>query len=749
MGMGKKVTIGYKYYMDIQMGVSRGPVDELCAIKVGDLSAWTGSVTDNASITIDAPNLFGGEKKEGGIQGTLQVFMGAKSQVYPASIKNMLGGIVPSFRGLFTMYFSGMISAMNPYPKAWKFRVRRSAKGWEGGSVWNSSRVTINMTADDGSVVKAMNPAHIMYEGMTNSAWGRRFNASMLDNDSYTAAAQTLYTEGFGLNLLWSRQSSIAEFMQTVLDHIGAVHYLHPRTGKFVLKLIRNDYVAANLKLWDYSNGIVAIEDFTQAAPDTSINSVAVTYTDPVSGDQATCAPVQNMAAITISGSVNEQSTSYLGVPNYTWASRLAERDLAAAQGFLRKMTIHMDRRGWDKMPGDVMRIAIPEKGITSMVVRIGKTSSSSIVDGGVALTVMEDVFGLPATSTVKPQLPGWTPPDYTARAVTYRKPREMSYRDLYRSIDQANFNLIGPTEAYVSLICARPAGLGVNYDFYTNYASGGYIEQDTSDFAPNAIVASAIPIGAADIIVNLSNGVDLDTVVVGQPALIDNEEFVVKALNLSALTATLGRGCLDSVPAAHAAGSRIWFYEDSYAFDQTAYVSGVGVQMKALTRTSQQLLALASAPADSLTTFARQGKPYPPGNLKLNNMTLDNMAPFERPGVFTWAHRNKEVQMDQLYTHQQGSFALPSGLTYTVRILKLDGTVLRTVTGLTATTWTYDATMIAADGLDDNTGGAFRFQLWAVQNSVQSWQMYDLSLVVIKPGFGNSFGYYFGGASS
>lgn len=748
MGMSKSVTIGFKYYMDILMGVSRGELDEITEIQVSELTAWKGSITGNTTIQINAPDLFGGEKKEGGIQGTLQVFMGAKTQVFPNSIKSMIGGIVPSFRGRCTLYFSGLVCAMSPYPKAWRMRVRRWSKGWNG-AVWNPSQALINMTADDGSAVKAMNPAHIIYQCMTDPSWGRGFDSSRLDSASFLAAAQQLYNEGFGLCLLWSRQDTITQFIQTVLDHIGAVHYLHPRTGKFVLKLIRDDYDHAAGTTYSYANGVVSVEDLTLAAPDSAINSVVVKYTDPVTGNQLTCVPVENLGGITMAAAVNQQTTNYFGLPNNAFATRLAERDLMANMGFLRRLTVHMDRRGWDKMPGDIIALALPNHGIERMLFRVGKVTHSNLVEGGIALTVVQDVFGLPSTSTVKRQAPGWVAPDQTARAVTYRKARELSYRDLYRAMDAANFALLDSTDSYVGLLCARPAGLGLNFDLYSNYAGSGYQLRATAGFCPNATVISAIAMGASDIVVNLANVTDLDQVTTASAAVIDNEEFVVKAIDLSGLTVTLGRGCQDTIPSAHAAGARIWFYDDADAEDPTQYPTGAVVQMKALTRTSSQLLDIASASPDSITTISRLAKPLPPGNVKVNGMSLDNLMPFERPGVITWAHRNRVVQQDQLYPHTQGSFALPAGVTYTVRILKPDGTVLRTVTGLTTATWTYDASMILADGIDDSTGGSFRLQLWAVESGVQSWQIYDLNLVVLKPGLGQSLGYYLGGATA
>jgi hypothetical protein len=59
----KKVTIGYKYYMGIHMGVCRGPVNGISKITVGGKTAWQGNWTASGAFSIHQSGLFGGEKK--------------------------------------------------------------------------------------------------------------------------------------------------------------------------------------------------------------------------------------------------------------------------------------------------------------------------------------------------------------------------------------------------------------------------------------------------------------------------------------------------------------------------------------------------------------------------------------------------------------------------------------------------------------------------------------------------------------
>ena len=53
MAGGKKVTVGYRYSFALHQGLARGPLNMLKHVKVGGLTAWTGTVTDNDDVLID------------------------------------------------------------------------------------------------------------------------------------------------------------------------------------------------------------------------------------------------------------------------------------------------------------------------------------------------------------------------------------------------------------------------------------------------------------------------------------------------------------------------------------------------------------------------------------------------------------------------------------------------------------------------------------------------------------------------
>nr|DAU27291.1 MAG TPA: tail protein [Caudoviricetes sp.] len=104
MGMKKKnPVIGYHYELGVQMAVAHAPVDKITQLSFGERTAWTGSVSSGV-IPVDQPNLFGGEKREGGVSGTITVYDGNKLQ-QPDPYVQLFRGDTSAQRGLLSLVF--------------------------------------------------------------------------------------------------------------------------------------------------------------------------------------------------------------------------------------------------------------------------------------------------------------------------------------------------------------------------------------------------------------------------------------------------------------------------------------------------------------------------------------------------------------------------------------------------------------------------------------------------------------------
>ena len=117
MGSKSSVTIGYKYYLGAHRVICHGPVDSVQEIVVGDRTAWSGNVTASQQIYVNSPELFGGEKKEGVVQGYVDIMMGESNQGRNSYLQSKLGTVIPAFRGVLSLVLRKVyMCAMSPYP---------------------------------------------------------------------------------------------------------------------------------------------------------------------------------------------------------------------------------------------------------------------------------------------------------------------------------------------------------------------------------------------------------------------------------------------------------------------------------------------------------------------------------------------------------------------------------------------------------------------------------------------------------
>jgi hypothetical protein len=732
----KKVTVGYRYLMSLHMGLSRGPVNVLKAIRVAEIPAWTGSVTDNATIEINQPNLFGGDEKEGGIRGTFSLWMGSAAQTFSSTFKSLMGGLVPDFRGVCTATFDGMITANNPYPKPWDFLVARWDAGWDRDTVWYPEKARILVDGD----IDAMNPAHIIYECLTNRDWGRGIDPSQIDDTYFVAAANKLCAELFGLCMIWTRQQDINEFIDSVLSHIGGVRFTNNENGKIAIRLIRGDYDASTLPVFTYNSGLLSIEEDETGGGDSAFSEVIVNYVDARTGKDST-ERAHSLAIMQALGDIASTTAAYPGIPSAGLAARVARRDLEQQGAFLKRFNVVLDRRAWRLNPGALFKVTAPDRGMNEVILRVGTVRDSEFKDGRINVIVTEDVFGLPSSGYTTPELGGWTPPDTSAVAIASQRIEEATYRDLARTVPPAELAAFTDTAGFIATLAQQPTPLSVSYEVATAATGETIAVRGSGDWAKALATTTALTRLASTITFDLA--VDLSDVEVGTAALIDDEIVRIETVNNTTKTITVARGCVDTLPATHTLGALVWFYEDETGSDQRQYESSEVVDVALLTVTNTARLDVGDVTPTAITIGGRQARPYPPGNVLVDGSTYINHAEGTAAAsgadvVFAWTHRDRELQADQLVEHGAASVGPEAGTTYTLDIY--DGlTLLRSTTGISGTGFTYTAAMISADG--EPTAEFWTVKLKSVRGGLDSWQEYEFPVyrrrsVAATPGF-------------
>lgn len=727
-GKGKSQTIGYRYFLTVQYGLCRGPVDEIVQIKAADKSAWPfvegggyydSSITGDRVTSINAPELFGGEKAEGGIQGSLTVMMGSASQSYPGWFKGLLGGDVPDFRGVVTAVFDGMVCALNPYPKKWAFRLRRTTAGWDG-PVWQPDLATIWLA--DGQI-RAMNPAHILFECITNRAWGRGYDRSRIGEASWFRSASTLFNEGFGLCIRWSRQDSLESFIQEILDHIGATLYVNRETGLLELDLIRDDYNVNDLPLFDRNSGLLSVDQSEAATQADAISEVIVKYKDILlNGAQEVRA--QNLALIQSNEGTSSKTNTYDGIPVLSLAARVAQRDLRTLSASTNRYTVKLDRRAWRIHPGKVFRVSDPDMGIQNLVLRAGKINDGTLKDGTITVEAALDVFGLSSTAFVSPETPGWVPPVSTPQVVSTRLVREATYQELIGQLTPADLAILDVNSSALVTAAVRPTQMLLNYSIATRVGSEEFAVRGSEAFAPGASCDGAI--GHYDTAVPFDNGVDVGLMVSGSLVQIGTEILQVVGIVIDASgdsgTLTVKRGCVDTVPTPHADDTLIFFLGEYVGTDSREYVTSDIADAKLLSNSSSSTLDPALAPTDTLSFVGRQGRPYAPGAVKVNSIPAFEVDEVEGDFRIEWAHRDRKLQSDQIVSHWDADVGPEPGTSYTLRFYNSSNTLIETYADITDNFREFDWT-------DSELTGDMFVELEAVREGLASFQKYRFAL--------------------
>lgn len=955
-GSSKKQTVGYKYYLGEHMVLCHGPIDNISRIQVGEKDAWLGTQAANGQVVIDEPKLFGGEGREGGIQGTIDVEFGGPSQGRNDYLQSQLGAAIPAHRGVAGVVLRKVYLGMSPYLKAWAFRAQRIHKrGSDGATQWNdglaailrgydvapvahpvawidrgtdffnigasqetsgtfnnpsdqswfsgwidSVRITKGVarytadsfavpgedfsptgsgdpywasvvtqlrfngadgqtttTCDKGSTVTMnggakistdkfkfggssayfdgindwvktqvgssnqalgatytveawvninqyvtnahgatvvsagqlstagydsgfsvfnqsihqyqydttippvnvvgitgnikfvplntwvhlawvrngttglahfyingelatgtpislndMNPAHIIRECLTDQDWGMGYLDSDIDDASFEYAASVLYAESFGMSLLWDRQITISEFIDEITRHIDASLYVSRTSGKFVLDLIRDDYIEGNLISLDESN-ISKVTNPNKPVFGELYNSVTVNYWDADTGKDGSVT-VQDPAMSKMQGSTIATKIEYQGFCTARNATIAAQRDLRALSSPRLTCTIYTNSIAKDLNIGSPFKFSWSKWLVSDLVMRVVSIAFGDGKSNKIRITAIEDIFRTPQITVVSAPGSEWVDPAQPPVPVESQLATEAPYWELAQLFGQTNIDssLSENNQLGYALCAAARSGSSVNARLWTD-SGAGYTDKGPLDFCPVATLTSDITPNQT--ILYYEDDSALSEVVIGSYAQIGigtgNMEIVrVDDIDAGLLTVTVGRGALDTTPRQHYAGDVIFFLEDFNGYDQTEYILGETIDCKILPGNSEGSVDISSAVALSVTMEQRAYKPYPPGQFKINSTyypsTLDGLL------TTTWVDRDRLQQTSgAIYDHTDGAIGPEAGTTYRFRGY-LDGVLTTTVEPSTSgQTWTPPSGGLVRIEVDSKRDGIYSLQ--------------------------------------
>jgi hypothetical protein len=583
-----------------------------------------------------------------------------------------------------------------------------------------------------------MNPAHIIRECLTES-WGLGYSDDVIDEDSFRKAADTLYKERLGISTILDTQVEIKDFLNTIYQHINATLYTDRNTGKFVLKLIRDDYDVDDLLVLNEKN-VRSVSDYSKVMATELTNSVTVTYTNASIYEPSTIT-VQDIALQNSNGgSVVSVAKNYEGFTNPDVASRVAQRDLKTLSSPIVSCSIEASNVAGSLNVGDCFILDWPEYSNDSMVMRVNAINYGSSKDYSVKIKCLQDVFKESDTSISSPDKPIWENPISDPKPATPTVAFELPYFSLARQLGQDNVdNALNsrPDIGYVGCAGGRPSSDAINAKMYINHSATAYSQSSSLDFMPTAKLAEAVT--EMTTVFKIKNGVNLNLVEVGNFLQIDNE--IIGIVSITTTEVTVKRGCLDTIPAKHNLDGYLMFWENYAGYDTTEFVTNEVINVKICPITLRGELNIDLAPVDTVTIKGRAYRPYPPANVKFNGQYFPEYIKGEKITV-TWVHRNRVQQTSGMIGFTDGNITPEVGTSYVISFYGETGELKKTYE-TTSNTQAWDTEQTDC-GFTDRLNNRIKVTIQSKRDNVLSMQTY--SHEIIRVGYGYSYGIYYGG---
>lgn len=686
---GEHVTIGYKYWLGIQMVLCSGEIDEVISIEFDEKTPGQThySESERTRVYINAMDLFGGYDKEGGVKGNVYIYHGSATQDPDAYLEEKTGEDLPAFRHVCYAVFDHVYLGTSAYIKPPVFILRRCPN-------------QLGLTGGDHDIDGDANPAAMIFDLLVRPKGknGLGLSSGLIDVDSFREIGATLATETFGLSMLQDTSGSARDVILDILKHIDGVMYTEPTTGLLTLSLIRQDYDLEDLIELDDEN--CTVTSFSRPSWGEVKNEIRLQYVDRDDGFVEKTVQAQDLAAIEVCG--GEVSTATIlsrGYSNAENASLGCSRALATLSYPLASITIEADRTAWPLRPGMPFKVTWTAYGISEMACRVLKISSGLLANGKIRIEALEDRFAVGWTAYTPPGDSGWEDPAGPVGALTAQMGIDAPYEAVkmispVAGVDQA---LIAASRGLVTLTYGYYAHVDGEASTVPFFTPSGELTSSIDelsgsmviDFGPDTNWVASVngpDYAAGRNLLLISDGTNQEWIAFLTVAHDDGDEETTLTV--------LARGCLDTTPVAFAAGTRVWYL--SYGSYMVNIDEGASNAIIFQPYNNLGPLAIGSCDTTNVvsTSPRRFEKPNCPTLVKFNGVSY----PVEIIGELTvsWAHRDRLGEWSHATS---GATADAEGDTeYDVLVYGELDTLIHTEVGVTGTSWLYPEAEEIAD---------------------------------------------------
>lgn len=677
----KTQVIGYKYFIGwhLVFGYGNGDVT-LLQINAGRDKIWDGNLSKGRG-SIDEWGLWGGEEEAGGIAGKFDWEPGGITQGQNSYLVEQLGSRVPAWRTVCALVWRQGYVGTQKTLQQWSIKARRLPQGLQSGHH---------------DIAGEANLAEVQYDILTNKEWGLGLNDNEIDVGTLRANAATLKSEGLGVSLVWDQAKSIEEMLKEVDRHADAVTFQNPITGLWTMKLIRDDYTAADLPRVTPSNA--TLNSFARPTADELVNEMKVIYASDQFDGRPVPVQVQDEAAYWNRN--NQKVSSEVSYPGFTkknLALLCCTRDLRALSYPYARAQITLNREMFGLMPASRFVLDWEPEGISNMVMIVLEKDIGTLSDGRITVTAVQDIFGVGQALYTETDNSGWVPPSRLPIApVTYR----MDFAPYW--VLRSDESVANPESAVPMVLVESPSPTHTGFDMqYTDPSlKGVFVDApESQEFTPTArlvfdyLETTGIDTSGTLILDNLTaigsvSGTSLEDLrqTGSGLAIIDSEWIglgeIVQREDGKYVANRVYRGLLDSTIDRHLAGARIWLVGEGVSRTPTQlspFASGT-YRAKVITRAlggsiDPSLAPILTLTSDGASQNARPLYDYPPRDLAINGLKKPGQITSNSVTV-TWKHSNRLLE-DQIFLQGDVAPAKPGSTFYRIWLHSDTGAVL------------------------------------------------------------------------
>lgn len=686
----------YRYYLTMQLVLCSGEIDEVLDVRFDDLSPEDISFADSPAhpgeatrIEVDAMELFGGDDKDGGISGTLDVLHGSPSQDPDTYLETKVGEDLPAWRGVCYVVLRSMYLGTSAYIKNIAVTVRRCPN-------------TLGLTGGAENIGGDANPAAMIYDLLTSSPSknGLGIPSGNIDVTAFQTVGATLADEGLGLSMMQDKGTSAKDLILEILRHIDGVVFVEPLTGLLVLKLVRFDYVEDDLPVLDQDS--CDVENYARASWGEVKTQIRITYIDRADNFLEKSVQAQDLAAIEASGGeVSTQTFNLYGYSNASNAQYAAARGLAGLAYPLATMSIKTDRTNWSLRPGSVFKLTWPTLGLSEMICRVTRINAGDLISGQISFEAVEDVFAVTWAAYTAPDHSGWDDPSGPVPALE----DQGAFLTPYPALGDGSGGPGGTAQGSVVATRGYP---GVSTGFYvvidgTSHRkrfftpSGtlqGTITETTTSFVLDASrdcrlveTANGPDFAAGRNLILIQDGSGTEEFIAFQTVSYDEVAEEITVSNLA-------RGCIDTAPSPFSTGVRVWFV--SYGTDLVDIEASGSTTLTFQPFNNTGKLPLGSCDDTVIGSLypQRRHRVFCPTDVQYNSASFPTSITGEL--TVSWEHRDRKGLWK--YDDSGVTDDPEGGTEYTLKIYGESDTLIRTEAGITGKTWTYPESEEIAD---------------------------------------------------